>query len=74
VTDDLQMWTIYFHPRDYPDGFVARMWVISSKGAAATDMVLTASTLEEIRNKLPLGLTRLERDPADEPQIVETWL
>jgi len=35
---------------------------------------VTASTLEELREKLPFGLHRLPRNPNDDPVIVETWV
>jgi hypothetical protein len=39
----------------------------------ATAQVLVADTLDGLRVQLPAGLTRVERQPADVPQVVELW-
>lgn len=81
------MWTIYRDPRDYPGKVVARRWVVERIGTAAgerpTEDVIVGAELDEVRDKLHAYPHRpehhfcgvmLARDPADEPQIVETWL
>ena len=68
--DTLQTWTVYDHPADYPGLFVARLFI----DGRVTSTALFASSLEEIRAKLPRGLYPLPRSPADSPSIVETWL
>jgi len=73
---NLEMWTIYDHPKDYPDHFVARKWLIGSKRTRpeATDELIVRSTLNEVRSLLPPGLYCLARNEGDDPVIVETWL
>lgn len=66
----LILWTVYDKPLDFPDNFVARKFLNSSP----TQEVLTATSLDEIRALLPLGLTRLPRMDEDDPNIVEVWL
>ena len=66
----LPIWTVYDSPRDLPGRYVARLFVMDK----ATTKVITAPTLEAVRNLLPAGLTCLERNPQDDPMIVETWL
>jgi hypothetical protein len=71
----LEMFVIYERPRDFPEGYVMRRWVIGEGGdSSATDEMATAPTLAEIRVFVPSYCVRLERDPKDEPQIVEVWL
>ena len=71
----LTMWTIYKRPKDYPIGFVARMFEAAGPEPKATAMSMKSVTLEPIREKLAkAGLVCLTRSPDDEPQIVETWL
>jgi hypothetical protein len=66
----LSLWTIYKTPKDFPDGFIARRF----EHDAPTYDVLTGE-LEDLRDTLSrAGLVKLDRDPADPPQIVETWL
>ena len=77
MTDDhanLPIWTVYDHPRDYPNGYVARRW-LTLPVPRATNEVIIADKLDDIRDQLEAkGLVKLMRDPSDEPQIVETWL
>jgi hypothetical protein len=69
--DGLPIWTIYDHPTDFPDSFVARKFVFGRP----TDAILTAPTLDELRRKLAdIGLVALTRSPGDDPKIVETWI
>lgn len=77
VNRDLEIWTIYDHPRDYPEHFVVRCWLSTSTGSYATNEVWLRPTLDEARwvilGNSP-GAYRLERAVADDPCIVETWL
>lgn len=72
----LPIWTVYRHPTDYPHGYVARMSVIRSpmRGYMPTDLVILGDTLAAVRDALPPGLIRLDRDEEDDPHIVESWL
>lgn len=72
----LAIWTVYRHPSDYPDKFVARRFDVDGDGARPTASIIIASDLETLRGILEfeLLLTRLDRHPVDEPQIVECWL
>ena len=71
----LQMWTVYDHPLDYPDFFVARRFEVTADGAMPTSIALHSEDLEELREALmSQGFTPLARDPMDDPKIVETWL
>jgi hypothetical protein len=73
MTIPLDMWTIYDHPLDFPNHFVARRWEVTEE-ARPTNQIMVAPTLAILRAMLPPGLTRILRDPRDEPAIVETWL
>lgn len=71
------MWTIYDHPSDYPNEFVARLFEIRATGATATGHVVAAPTLPLIRRvvqRLAPGSVCVGRRPDDEPVVVETWL
>lgn len=72
--EPLVMYTVYEHPRDYPDEFVIRRCAIGP-GTITPDRTLFARgpTLESVRDQLPRGLVCLRRLPDDEPQIVEVW-
>jgi len=66
----LVLWVVYENPKDYPGQFVARPGVTGGMGRA----VLLADSLDELRALLPPGLHRLERDPNDDPVVVEVWV
>lgn len=72
----LHMWTIYDHPKDYPDHFIARKWSVGTKKdePEATDEIIARATLDEVRSVLPLGLYCIGRKPEDDPCIVEVWI
>jgi len=68
------MWVVYDHPRDDPEHFVARRWVIGPGFGQATNESVSAETLIEIRRLLPPGLACLSRCEKDDPCIVEVWM
>jgi hypothetical protein len=70
--DELIMWVVYDHPKDYA-GFIARKFIIRQP-PVATDETMTGE-LETIRGTLRrLGLVSLSRHPKDDRCIVEVWL
>jgi len=71
--DHLPMWVITKHPRDFPDDYVARLHMTLPVDVPIS-IHLRRATLDELRAALPRGLHRIERDPADDPVIVEVWL
>lgn len=75
--DDLFiLWTVYDHPADYPEYFVARKWIADGKSAEpiATDVIFFHTDLERLRDMLPAGLYPLIRAPEDDKCIIETWI
>ena len=72
--DVLTMWTIYEHPRDYPEGYVARHWLID--GSEPRDGVARyRPDLEAARAAIPSRYGYcLPADPDDDPTVVETWI
>jgi hypothetical protein len=69
------MWTVYDHPRDNPQHYVARLFYVGKQGSIATAISFASTNLDELRARLEdLGLIRLHRDPKDDPVIMETWL
>lgn len=67
----LNIWTVYDHPKDFPNSFVARRFEMDK----ITDDVIEAATLDALREKFAnCGLVCLTRHPNDDPCILETWL
>lgn len=71
--EHLPMWVITDHPTDYPDDYVARLHM-SLPVPCATSVMLRRPTIEALRDALPYGLVKLERQVLDDPKIVEVWL
>lgn len=73
---ELEMFTVYKRPRDFPSWFVVRRFIIGGDNPEPQPMNIVAvcDTLDEARRAIPPGKTPLSRSPGDEPQIVETWL
>jgi hypothetical protein len=70
----LLIWTIYDHPKDFPEWFVARPFIIRPKTSGPMPMHLIAKSLDTLRLMLPDGLTCLQRQPTDDPTIIEVWV
>jgi hypothetical protein len=73
----MEMFVVYKRPRDYPDKFVVRRWWVGKTPGHPdpdSDWFYLGETLEEVRAHVPEWCVRLERDPNDEPQIVEVWI
>jgi hypothetical protein len=71
----LYLYTVYDHPKDYPNHFVARRFEVSGDAAGATSDMQLFDSLEEVRKLFQSwGLFCLGRSRMDEPQIVETWV
>lgn len=89
-TNTLEMFVIYAHPSDYPNGFVVRRSVIGGDRKCPTcaadqphvndrcplfDMVAQyAPTLEAARALVPPFKTLVPPFPGEDPAIAEVWL
>jgi hypothetical protein len=74
--DELSLWTIYDHPSDLPNSFVARRF--NARDGKPTADFVVADTLDEVR-ALVQGccdyvLHCIPRSPGDDAVIVESWL
>jgi hypothetical protein len=76
IDEPLVMWTVYDHPKDHPDVFVARAWLVTgAPEPVATGSLIISATLAGVRQQLARdGLVCLARRPEDDPAIVEVWL
>ena len=64
-------WTIYDHPSDFPDTFVARRF----EGGTATPIYLTCRSVDALRSIFDIaGYFHVPRHADDDPVITETWL
>ena len=73
--DLLTIWVIYRHPSDYPGKWVLRGQDAMRDGTVRPHgKLVVADSLEAARAWLPPGLDLMQRHPADDPAIYETWL
>lgn len=72
----LSIWTVYEHPRDYPDDFVVREHRVYPDGTThPMPEAQRYPTLAAARAPLQArGLTPMARHPGDDPTIVEVCL
>jgi hypothetical protein len=76
----VSLWTIYDHPDDYPESFVARRFEVTAPDdwpatAEATADVIESASLAPLREGMvERGLTVIPRSPEDQSNIVESWL
>ncbi len=67
----LPIWTVYDHPTDFPDSYVARLFGTDKP----TEWVVVRTDVEAIRDCMQrLGLVKLMRNESDDPKIMETWI
>ena len=75
MTRPLRMWTIYDHPSDDPQHFVARCWLTGPDDPMPLPLVIKSDSLADLREHFEcVGLVCLARNDGDDPVIVETWL
>jgi|GEM_PF-1532590 hypothetical protein len=75
AANKLMLWVVYDHPSDYPQYYAARPWTHDNKGNyRKCDIVILASTINSVRNLLPHGLFRIDKQINDPHPIVEIWL
>lgn len=68
---------IYANPLDHPGKYVTRRQWARRGGTVEAELepLAVVDTLAAARAAVPPECdTRLDRDPADEPQIVECWI
>ncbi len=71
----LEFWTVYEKPLDFPGQFVARRFEIRGGRSEPTNVALLAESRQEIDAQFSgKGYTWLPRNPGDEAQIVGSWL
>ena len=73
--DVLTIWTIYQNHPAHPGKFVVRAYDVLAGGRWAPRPESAAfASLDEARATVPCGLYWMNRNPVDDPTIVETWI
>lgn len=75
--DVLYIYTLYDHPRDLPDYWVIKRWIISPSAIYIQDpdyIELHKELQAAYDSMLKRGLYRLQRSPEDDPVIHCTFI
>lgn len=71
TTKTIEIWTMYDHPADYPNSFIARKFI----NAQPTNEVIVGQSVKEIRDILATkDLRHFGRSPDDDSIIIENWI
>ena len=73
-TKKMPIITIYEKPDDYPKKYVARMFLVSRGNVKPINYIALADTLEELKAKMPVNMTFMDRQENDDPKIVGVYL
>lgn len=74
MRDRLPQFVVYDHPEDFPQGYVARLWLTLPENVA-TAFTMRCVELAPIQDFLEsLGMVKLYRSPDDQPHVLETWI
>lgn len=71
------IYTIYDHPKDYPDKYVLRRWLCDKLPPVFDErFIFLSDSLDTIREFLAfdLHLINLHRGENDDPAIIESWM
>lgn len=77
MSEPLSMWTVYDHPTDYPEGYLARRFEVTAEGATPMLDCIAGPSLDAVRQHLihHAGMSAaLARSPDDHPNVLETWI
>lgn len=69
----LVIWSVLHGLKEFGDRYVARPIISPSSNLSPVHGWLLADNLDELRKKLPAGLTRMPRHRNQDPAIIETW-
>jgi hypothetical protein len=68
------MISIHDRPHDAPAGYAVRFWEINPGFITPGKLIHSLPTIEAARAHVPAGFIKLDRDPDDDPKIVEVWI
>jgi hypothetical protein len=71
----LVLYTVYDHPKDFPDEYVIRRWDAYTYTPIDKEQPFArALTLDDIHAALPPAVYNLGRLEEDDPVIIEVWV
>lgn len=75
MNSNLEIYTIYKSPSDFPGDYVIKKWVFNPHPSQDLNFIFINSDLEMCRKEMKkFGLHRINRDVNDDPVILETWI
>lgn len=71
----MQGWTIYQNPRDFPGQYVTRRWVaVGGEPINDPEPLYVGQSLQAAREVIPWDACCMNRQPDDDPVVLETWI
>jgi hypothetical protein len=70
----LSIITLYEKPSDYPEKYVARLWLVRKGIVQSTDIIMLADTLDELKQRIPAYMQFMNRETNDDPKILGVYL
>jgi len=75
MNEAFKIWTVYDHPKDFPDYYIARLSLVRRGVIETTASIVMSTEIELVRDNMrDMHLTRLPRMEGDDPAILETWV
>lgn len=65
---------MFKNPKDYPSGWVLRGFDVKEATVRAHRDCFVASSLDEVRARVPVGRVRTKRNIDDDPTVYESWI
>lgn len=72
----ISIWTVYEHPDDFPDNYVARRFEVLAGEVNATDQVIVTNSLPALQQHLRQYHGELHAVPVladDDCKVIEVW-
>lgn len=70
----MKQYVIYDKPKDYPNAFVLREWIINAGEVIAGDLLIIDEDIYKVREKIPDGCVMIPPFDNDDPAIFEVWI
>lgn len=67
------MYVIYKNPKDYPNKFVVRFWIVEPESIKPGLLICSVDTIEDARLSMPNNVVRMPVFQNDDPVIEEVW-
>lgn len=72
--NDFHCVTVYYNPKDYPNKYVARLYIVIKKEMTHTRLFTVQDKFDDIHKGMPVNFDWIDRNENDDPVIVGTYI